>query len=600
MSKNTPITRLILLIVGVIALCIAVFFSSEDYIKFLLGIETKDLSWGPPLFRALLVFHGILLICVGLGWKMLTKRPAKTDSTYSLQEDAQISRTTLLVLIALSIVGLILRLWNLNSDLWVDEVFTLIDIVRLPFGEIVTSFSSQNQHMLFSVMAWASTSLFGESPWSFRLPSVLFGVGSIWAMFFLCRRLLGIREALFACTLMTFSYHHIWFSQNARGYMGLLFFTLLATWFWFEALEKRKWRWWLGYAAAIVLGMWIHMTMAFVVAAHGLLYLLLLAFPNLGGDGNASFESKAGIRPIAAWLLSVTVSLQLYALSLPEFLRVGLHEESKDSEWTNPIWVVTESLQGLSIGFAGIAVVLLGGAFVAFGWAVLFNKNRRLAILTVLPAILAGGTMLALGHNLWPRFFFFSMGFGILIVVYGAMTMPKALFEKIPSLKNHANLAQYAGVVFVSLMIIASMITVPRNYALPKQDFSGARDYVEANRLPSEEVVAVGLADFMYPKYFAPEWTVAKTGEELEKIDQESHKIWLVYTIPIEIRAFRPDLWTVIQRDYKVVKVFPGTLNGGEVFVCRKRDSDGVLNESSSTYDYSEDLAVWQQKPNVK
>lgn len=600
MSKNTPITRLVLLIVGVLALCIAVFFSSEDNIKFLLGIETKDLSWGPSLFRALLIFHGIVLIGVGLAWKTLTKQPAETDSTDSMQEDARISRTTWIFLIALSIVAFVLRLWNLNSDLWVDEVFTLIDIVRLPFGEIVTSFSSQNQHMLFSVMAWASTSLFGESPWSFRLPSVLFGIGSIWAMFFLCRRLLGVREALFACALMTFSYHHIWFSQNARGYMGLLFFTLLATWFWFEALEKNEWRWWLAYTAAVALGMWIHMTMAFVVAAHGLLYLLLLTFPNLGGDGGSSLERKAGIRPIAAWLLSVTVSLQLYALSLPEFLRVGLHEESKDSEWTNPIWVVTESLQGLSIGFAGIAVVILGGAFVAFGWLILFRKNRRLAILTFLPAILAGATMLALGHNLWPRFFFFSMGFGILIVVHGAMTLPETLFEKVQVLRNHRAVAQYAGVTLVSLLIIASMITVPRNYALPKQNFSGARDYVEANRQPSEQIVAVGLADFMYPKYFAPEWAVAKTGEELEKIDRESQKIWLVYTIPIEIRAFRPDLWAVIQRDYKVVKVFPGTLNGGEVFVCRKRDFNEVINESSTNYVHSEDLAVWQQKTNVK
>ncbi len=27
----------------------------------------------------------------------------------------------------------------------------------------------------------------------------------------------------------------------------------------------------------------------------------------------------------------------------------------------------------------------------------------------------------------------------------------------------------------------------------------------------------------------------------------------------------------MIERDYEVVQVFPGTLNGGEVFVCQKR-----------------------------
>jgi hypothetical protein len=57
----------------------------------------------------------------------------------------------------------------------------------------------------------------------------------------------------------------------------------------------------------------------------------------------------------------------------------------------------------------------------------------------------------------------------------------------------------------------------------------------------------------------------------LETLQQNSEHVWLVYTIPIELRAFRPDIWEVIERDFEVVKVFPGTLNGGEVFVCQKK-----------------------------
>ncbi len=69
-------------------------------------------------------------------------------------------------------------------------------------------------------------------------------------------------------------------------------------------------------------------------------------------ENGAMLERKAGLRPIITWLLSVTVTLQLFALALPEFLAVGLHEESKESEWTHPLWVITESLKSLSIGFA--------------------------------------------------------------------------------------------------------------------------------------------------------------------------------------------------------------------------------------------------------
>ena len=36
-------------------------------------------------------------------------------------------------------------------------------------------------------------------------------------------------EAAGAALILTVSYHHIWFSQNARGYTAVLFFVVLST-----------------------------------------------------------------------------------------------------------------------------------------------------------------------------------------------------------------------------------------------------------------------------------------------------------------------------------------------------------------------------------
>ena len=550
----------------------AIGVSNDAYGRFLLGGNEKNLSWGPTLFRTLLALHGGLLIA--LSSIQIISDPTDDRGLTDLEQAP--TKTTPLVFVAmaaLSIVALALRLWNLNSDLWIDEVFTLLDFVREPIGEILTSFPSQNQHMLFSIFAHVSTSIFGESAWSLRLPSVFFGIASIWAFFFMCRRLVGTQEALLGSVLMTVSYHHIWFSQNARGYMGLLLFTLMATWFWFEGLETNKWKWWLGYAATIVMGMWVHPTMAFVVAAHGIVHVTLLIWPGILGSTASAFlsERRAGIRPFVSWLLSVTVTLQLYALSLPEFLAVGLHEESKASEWTNPLWVITESLQSLKIGFAGTLVLVCGGAFVAFGWARLFKLNRRAAVLMVLPALLAGVSMLLLGHNIWPRFFFFSMGFGLLTVIHGAVELPKFLAHYFKSFQAKQSIVSFAGVGFCLLVIIASLTTLPKNYALPKQNFSGAKNFVERNTASGDGIVAVSLAGVVYGSYLKPHWPVASTGPELETIQQGSVRVWLVYTLPIEVKAFRPDLWKMIENEYEVVKVFPGTLNGGEVFVCQKK-----------------------------
>jgi hypothetical protein len=205
----------------------------------------------------------------------------------------------------------------------------------------------------------------------------------------------------------------------------------------------------------------------------------------------------------------------------------------------------------------------------------------------ILPPIFAGIFMLSLGHNLFPRFFFFAMGFGLLIVIHGAMELPKFLSDLISKLNKTENrnpqsaIRNPIGVGLVSLIILASITTLPRNYMLPKQNFSGARDFVESQRRPNDEIVAVSIAGMMYRKLFAPNWTAAETGNDLEKIHQKNEKIWLIYTLSPEIKAFHPDMWQIIEQKYEIVKIFPGTLNGGEIFVCRKRTAKEENNESN-------------------
>jgi hypothetical protein len=189
----------------------------------------------------------------------------------------------------------------------------------------------------------------------------------------------------------------------------------------------------------------------------------------------------------------------------------------------------------------------------------------------VLPPILSGGLMLVLGHNLFPRFFFFAMGFGILIVVHGAVNLPITLFRSISTLAKHPVMATRLGFALALFMILVSVVTVPRNYALPKQDFLGAKSFVESSRSEAGKTVAVNLAGDMFQKYYAPNWITTRSGPELAALDQQNDEVWLVYTMPFEIQAFSPDVWRTIQNDYEIVRSFPGTLNGGDVFVCRKR-----------------------------
>ena len=537
--------RAVITVAGALAILLAVL-SSNAAIERAFGRPLHSLSWGPSLFRILLAFHGCVLLCGALS------RPSGggTEGRRRLKPAPQILWT----LLVLTIIAILLRIPSLNSCLWLDEVLTMARFAKPPLAWIFTSFPDQNQHMLYSLMAHGALRLFGEQSWSLRLPSVLFGAASLWALFLLGRKIAGDAEALLACALMTVSYHHIWFSQNARGYMGLLFFTLLGTWLWLEAMDRDDFRLWTAYVVCIALGFWVHMTILFVVATHALIFAItwLRSERNLGPLGRAA----------AAFVLCGTATLQLYALSLPEFLCTGLSEVSPPSEWINPLWVVTESLRSLRVGFAGTAVVLCGGIVVAAGWLDILRRSPRAAWAMILPAAMGGASMLALGHNLWPRFFFFSMGFGLLIAIRGAMRLPELVLQAAGAAPQWRLRAGYA---VCGLFILASLSTVPRAYALPKQDFTGARDYVERELGSVRSVAVVGLAAHAYTEYYAPQWPVAESAEQLKAL----HPDFLIYTLPIELKAAHPDIWQAVQSDFETVKIFPGTLGGGEVYVCR-------------------------------
>jgi hypothetical protein len=182
--------------------------------------------------------------------------------------------------------------------------------------------------------------------------------------------------------------------------------------------------------------------------------------------------------------------------------------------------------------------------------------------------VLGGGLMLISGHNLWPRFFFFCMGFALLIAMHGAAEAPRRL-GRMASLRGPW--PDRAGYALAGLVIAASAVTVPRCYALPKQDFTGAREYVTRRLQPGDAVAVAGLAQHVYPTYYAPSWKVVRSPGDLAALRASATRTFLVYTLPIELRAVHPDLWQTIETEFRVERIFWGTLGGGEVYVSSDR-----------------------------
>jgi uncharacterized membrane protein YuzA (DUF378 family) len=137
--------------------------------------------------------------------------------------------SSLLVLAALVGAGAVLRLINANAELWYDEIVTVIHFVDVPFAQVVSTYGLANNHVLNSVLVNLVGAWFGTDPWLLRLPALVFGMAGVWAFWWVAVVLWPRGAALVGTTLFAVSYHHVYYSQNARGYSALIFFALVAT-----------------------------------------------------------------------------------------------------------------------------------------------------------------------------------------------------------------------------------------------------------------------------------------------------------------------------------------------------------------------------------
>ncbi|HVY55961.1 MAG TPA: glycosyltransferase family 39 protein, partial [Thermodesulfobacteriota bacterium] len=128
------------------------------------------------------------------------------------------------------LLGLGLRIYGLGTEsLWYDEAVS-VSASRLGIADQITwnlSHSDNNPPLYYSILhCWVS--LFGDSEFSVRFPSAIFGSLSILAIYAIGNLLFGRKTGLIAALILATSVFHVWFSQEARAYTLLTLFTLLS------------------------------------------------------------------------------------------------------------------------------------------------------------------------------------------------------------------------------------------------------------------------------------------------------------------------------------------------------------------------------------
>lgn len=125
--------------------------------------------------------------------------------------------------------GVALRLAGLpGQSLWIDEVYTAVDIDR-PFGDILPQLRAvESTPPLYFWLAWGWTHVVGDSDFGLRSLSLLFGVTAIPVAFVLGRSLGGSAAGLGAAALIAVNPFMVWYSQEARAYSLFVLLGLLS------------------------------------------------------------------------------------------------------------------------------------------------------------------------------------------------------------------------------------------------------------------------------------------------------------------------------------------------------------------------------------
>lgn len=389
-----------------------------------------------------------------------------------------------------------------------------------------------------------------------RLPAVIFGVLSLWATVAFGRRWIPAREAWWSGALLAVSYHHVWFSQNARGYTGLLLGTLVSSSLMLDMLRdtpatrRRVW----SYALVVALTLLTHVTALVVVAGHGVCWLLWLR----AQPGHRTLGARRGAGP--RWHGGDDA---LRAGPPPTRRGAGIVRDGvTGAEWQRPGWFLAEAIAGLIRGVpAGALVLPVTAVVVLAGLHDAWRHHRLAAIMMVLPLLMMAALLLSTGHNMWPRFFFFGAAFVVQWAVHGGFVVLARLLPRAATRIGDAGL---------SAVTLASLLLLPRAWA-PKQDYPAALTWLAEARTPTEPIIGTEMMELPINQWLGQQWPIVRTVGELQALEAGTATTWVVTTFPIRLESTAPALASYLDSAYTIAHQVPASIGGGEVRILKRR-----------------------------
>ena len=544
---------------------------------------------GLTLLRTTFVIESLILLVLGLrGFRVPDLRYDERTLIGSRRSESFdiSSRAAWAIVAAATVVGLALRIYRLDQDLWLDEIGPLMDYMKLGPLQILGSYLRPNNHFLNTILMKVSVQALGEHEWSVRIPAMIAGVLCIPATYILGRVAMSRAASAGAAIVLALSYHHIFFSQNARGYTAYILFALLSTALLIEALRRGKQSLWILYVVTAVLGAASLLIMGFVIAAHVAICIAI------------AFRIRRADRPVAPFITRMfvvfavvgLVSLQIYAAALPEALVV------LNSAYDGPATgfaafspeFFAEMLRGVGAAFSSPAIAITFLAIAAGGFAALFFLRWPVALALFLPPFLTAMSLALRGETFSPRFFLLLLLLAILSAAAAVQILASFAAAR---LRLSGRAASGVVLACLAIMGVAAGRSLPYYYRTPKQPYRGALAFATSRDGQGRIVVMSNAAGgFRYYSARLPEIERARIvyAANLAAFDSLTHgdqgaPVQVLTTFSRALRIELPDVAKRLSSEWVADTTLASTVGDAEITVWSKRHPSVARDKNAAT-----------------
>ena len=410
-----------------------------------------------------------------------------------------LTKTERIIFGVIIIVAAATRVYYLNHySLWFDEAASLL-YTHASFGGIIRLAEVDNTPPLYHLLLriWVIP---GSSDFWVRLLSATFGILSVWMTFKIGRLLFTVKVALVAAAIGAVSFQSVHFSQEARMYTMLAFFTLASIYFFILSLREGRPVHWVGYCLSSLLAFYTHIFVVFIFLAQWVYFLINFKEYGARWKGWLLTQVVLGllmlpwISVIFQQVRAIGIDYWIAPASPREIVKVAIFLGG-GTDWNNRYLLTALMNAPLAALFIiGMAYQLREGG----------RERFLVPVLFFIPLIVVYFWSLKHQSLFFKRYFFYLLPLAHFFIAFGLFKLSKRI-----------------RLFFAALLAPILLLFLGGYYANPKlsqglrHDFKSMSKLIEEKIPPGATIIHLGVINAGLHSYFVNRWYTRDKYDDL-------------------------------------------------------------------------------------